>query len=179
MSHDNLAAPIWGERAAVLADIIRWRGGGSGYCESAGCGVYEPRRTKWLNIVEVSRHLHRLSLVAPRTRAVDAALESYLAVAMRCQVRCEGSAPRTKRLCVLCALRLVEEYDLTTETSWKPPALRARPHGVSLCFIAMQAGTGVFPRFVVSGTTPRLAEDATDLGWRFVQRFWALYDQTA
>jgi hypothetical protein len=179
MSHDNLAVPVWGERAAVLADIIRWRGGGSGYCESAGCGAYEPRRTKWLNIVEVPRHLYRLSLMAPRTRAVDAALESYLAVAMRRQARCEGSAPGIKRLCVLCALRLVEEYDLTTETARRLPALRARPDGVSLCFIAMQAGTGVFPRFVVSGTTPRLAEDATNLGWRFVQQFWALYDWTA
>jgi hypothetical protein len=179
VSHDNLASPIRGERAAILADIIRWRGGGSGYCESAGCGAFEPRRAKWLNIAEVPRHLYRLSLIAPRTRAVDTALESYLAVAMRRQVSCEGNEPRVKQLCIPCALRLVEDYDLTTETARKLPALRAHPHGVSLCFIATQAGTGVFPRFVVSGATRRLAEDTTRLGWRFVQQFWALYDQTA
>jgi hypothetical protein len=78
-----------------------------------------------------------------------------------------------------CALRLVEEYDFTTETAGKLQALRAWPDGVSLCFIATQAGAGIFPRFVVSGRTRQPVEDAANLGWRFGQQFWALYDQTA
>jgi hypothetical protein len=164
MSHDNLAtAPIWGERAAVLADIIRWRGGGCGYCEAAGCEMYERRRPVWLNLVEAPRYAYRLSLIAPRTRAAEVALEAYLAGAMRTQLRRKGDEPHVKRLCMSCALQLVEEYDLTTETARKLSALRARSDGVSLCFIAMQAGTGIFPRFVVSGATARPLDDATKL----------------
>jgi hypothetical protein len=180
VNHDNLVAtPTWGERATVLADIMRWRGGGSGHCEFPGCGAYETRRTIWLNIVEVPPPLYRLSLMAPRTRAADVALETYLAGAMRRQMLCERGELRCKRLCLPCALQVVEGYDFTTETARKLPALRARPDGVSLCFIATQAGTGVFPRFVVSGATRRLAEDVASLGWRFVERFWELFDQTA
>ena len=180
LSHDNLAAaPIWGERAAVLADIIRWRGGGSGYCEAAGCETYERRRPVWLNLVEAPRYVYRLSLMAPRSRAAEAALESHLARAMRTQLTRRGGEPNIKRLCMPCALRLVEEYDLTIETAKKLSALRARSDGVSLCFIAMQAGTGNFPRFVVSGATARPLDDVIKLAWRFTQQFWALYDETA
>lgn len=184
LSHDNLAtAPFWGERAAVLADIIRWRGGGSGYCETTGCETYERRRPMWINLVEAPRYVYRLSLMAPRTRAAEAALESHLAGAMRTQMRTQlrrkGGEPHIKRLCMPCALQLVEEYDLTTETARKLSALRARSDGVSLCFIAMQAGTGVFPRFVVSGATAHPLDDVTKLAWRFTQQFWAMYDETA
>jgi len=133
----------------------------------------------WINLVEAPRYVYRLSLMAPRTRAAEAALESHLVGAMRTQLRRIGGEPHIKRLCVPCALQLVEEYDITTETAKKLSALRARSDGVSLCFIAVQAGTRMFPRFVVSGATARPLDDATTIAQRFTQQFWAMYDETA